>query len=70
LDDVRVVPSDLGDGVLEPDRRVVGIAIIPCLTELHVELQDSKGFHAKVGMLVVRERSTRKRDGTKRAKTA
>lgn len=43
--DIRVMAADFGDGLFQIDRGMVGIGIIPCLPELHIELNDFKSFH-------------------------
>lgn len=47
-DDVGLVRFDLGNGGLEIDGGVVGIALVPDLAKLHVELENVETAHREV----------------------
>jgi hypothetical protein len=44
-DIIGIVGNYLSNGLLDPDRRRVGICVIPDLPKLHVELQYPKAAH-------------------------
>jgi len=47
MDNIGVVPLDLGNGIVNARGSLIGIFFIPNLTKLHVELQDAEGLHTK-----------------------
>jgi hypothetical protein len=48
IDHISVVTQQLGDRVFQTDGSLIGLGSVPDLAELHVELQDSKWFHAMI----------------------
>ena len=45
--DIGLMAENFADRQVEVDRRMVGIGIVPALSELHVELQDFECVHVR-----------------------